>query len=125
MNTRIFDKRKVEIEGLPDGCMSLTPKGRVPIDCSSVEIHYEIPTGELCSVFVRGYLVDEADVRRRAATYRTGSQDDRLRSARGVLERGYEVDRRARPRTADVPRWLADLIENYRPTVPVTAGGAQ
>ena len=114
---RIHDGRVVTIEDLPGHCTSYTPAGRVAIRCHSAEIHYDIPTGELGSVFVRGTLIHEADVRRRAASLRSGSAGDRDYAARRFIERSYRVDWRATPRTVDAPPWLVDLIEQYRPAV--------
>jgi hypothetical protein len=114
-DARIYDSRKVEITDLPEGCTSYTPAGRVAIRCISAEIHYDITTGHLRAVYVRGELIHDRDIQRRAATLRSGSQEARLGRARGTIERSYRLDWRTH--TADVPPWLARLIEEFRPAV--------
>jgi len=113
MKTTIRDRRTVELRDLPPGGLAYTEAGRVPIDCHSVEILYDIPTGNLRAVEVRGTLSDERDVRRRAAGFLTGSQEARMREARGTLVRRYRIDWTTH--TANLPPWLADLVEEHRP----------
>lgn len=111
---QVRETREVVITDLPDDCISHTRAGRVPIRCHTVELHYDIPTQQLAEVYVRGVLRDERDISRRAAAFRTGYPAERdRRAARDHIERSYHVDWDTR--TADVPTWLAELIEEHRP----------
>lgn len=105
----IRDGRDVRIGPLPDGCISRTPAGRTPIRCESAEITYDLPTGHLTSLTVWGYLTEQRDVDRRASSLRSYGRE----RANGVVVRRYQVDWKTH--TADVPDWLAELIEAYRP----------
>lgn len=105
----ISDTRYVQ-KSLPDNCISFTPKGRVPLRCTTVELSYDIPTGRIRSVTVHGYLVDQRDVDRRARTLRGYGKE----RANNIVRRSYDVDWETRE--VNVPSWLAELIEQYRPT---------
>ena len=109
----VRDRRVVELNDLPIGCLSWTPAGRVPISCHSVEICFDISTGDLRAVMVRGTLIEDVDIRRRAAGFRTGDEKSREYEARGTIIRRYSIDWRTH--TAQLPKWLADYVEQYRP----------
>lgn len=107
----IMDRREVHIP-LPDGCISWTPAGRVPLRCERAEITFDIPTGRLGSVTVWGYLRDQADIDRRARTLSSYGRE----RARDIMVRRYKVDWSTH--TADLPDWLVELVEQYRPGGP-------
>lgn len=108
-DTYVSDSRDVRIRLTGHRYVSFTPAGNMPIVCHTVVIHYDIPTRCVTSVEVRGLLVNEADIKRRANTLRRWQEN-----ARGTLTRRYKVDWKT-GEVADPPAWLEELIEQHRP----------
>lgn len=87
----VLDTREVHVDLRDPAPESRTPAGRTPIACRWARIGYHLADGRLCSVEVAGTPADGADTTRR---------------------RRYRVDRHG---MADLPGWLAELVETYRP----------
>lgn len=101
----VLDTREVAIALGPDAPLVYTAAGRTPIRPTSLRVTYSIPAGTFYGVTLCGELTDERD-RRKAAKPRmrhSGEWYDEV----PIRER--------RLRAADLPPWLAAIVEQHQP----------